>query len=182
MIFGSSAAHGQRGRWLASVATPDGTTPIWYVKVPLTTQVHSTWGIYVERLVFAGRHGDQWIRVETTYDRTHNAFAVPADQTATFRTWLRLVLQPTRFVSFKLGSRDSFIANRYDWSSWWNFEVIAQSIHQYRPVPGSSRSQHVVQYRIFRPQRELAVTGFDNDWREVPNFDWRRANDPKYAR
>ncbi len=85
-------------------------------KVPLTAQVHSTWGICVERLIFAGRHGDQWIRVETTYNSSRNAFEVPADQTANFRIWARQVLQPTRFVSFKLGSRNPFIANRYDWS------------------------------------------------------------------
>lgn len=162
-------------------ATPDGPTPLWYIQVPFTTQVHSTWGIYIERLVFAGRHRDRWIRVETSYDATHNAFAVPADQTGDFRTWARLVLQPTRYVSFKLNSRDRFIANRYDWSSWWNFEVIAQSIQQYRPIPGSQRMQRIVMYRIFRPQRELAITGRDIDWRETPNFDWRRRNDPKYA-
>lgn len=164
-----------------SGAAPDGPTPIWYIQVPLTAQVHTNWGIYIERLVFAGRHGDRWIRVESSYDAGHNAFAVPADQTADFRTWARLVLQPTRFVSFKLNSRNAFIAGRYDWSSWWNFEVIAQALFQHRPVANSPRMQRIVQYRIFRPQRELAVTGFDMDWREVPNFDWRRRNDPKYA-
>jgi hypothetical protein len=169
-----------------SGAAPDGTTPIWYIQVPLTAQVHTTWGIYIERVVFAGRHRDRWIRVEASYDSTHNAFKVAPEQTADFRTWARSVLQPTRFVSLKLGSRNSFIANRYDWNSWWNFEVMAQALFQHMPVANSPRMQRYVMYRIFRPQRELSITrvGWGQSrpqFREVPNFDWRRANDPKYA-
>lgn len=169
-----------------SGAAPDGPTPIWYIQVPLTAQVHRDWGMHIERLVFAGRHRDRWIRVESSYDAARNAFAVPPEQSADFRTWARLVLQPTRFVSIKLGSSNGFIANRYDWSSWWNFEVIAQPIFQHLPIANSPRMQRFVQYRILRPQRELAVTrvGWGQsqlEWREVPNFDWRRRNDPKYA-
>ncbi|NJK32797.1 MAG: hypothetical protein HC927_10525 [Deltaproteobacteria bacterium] len=161
-------------------SAPASTSPIYFIDARLTAQVHTTWQMYIEKLIFAGRHGGNWLRIEASYDSARNAFAVPVDQTDNFRTWLRLVLQPTRYVSIKLGSRDRFIANRYDWRSHWNFEVMAQAIFQHRPGPGGRMIRQVA-YRIFRPQREIAITGRDVNWREAPNFDWRMANDPKYA-
>ncbi len=157
-------------------AAPPSPTPIYFISANLTAQVHTTWQMIIEKLVFAGRFGTTWLHIETTYDAARNAFAVPAAQTNDFRTWLRLVLQPTRYISIKMNSRSSFIANRYDWSSYWNFEVMAQALFQY---PAGAPRQ--VSYRIFRPQREIAITGRDVQWREAPNFDWRMANDPKYA-
>ncbi|PRQ02280.1 3',5'-cyclic adenosine monophosphate phosphodiesterase CpdA [Enhygromyxa salina] len=163
-----------------SGAAPASASPVWFIDANLTTQVHSTWGMYIEKIIFAGRHGDRWIHVESTYDRAHNAFAVPAAQTDDFRTWARLVLQPTRYVSIKMGSRNGFISGRYGWGSHWNFEVFAQPIFQHQP-DARGRMVRFVSYRIFRPQREIAITGRDVAWREAPNFDWRMANDPKYA-
>lgn len=183
---GALANNRMETEWVSAAqdsgAAGESATPIWFIRVPLTARVHRDWGIYIERLVFAGRQRDAWIRVEARYDSGRNAFAVPVEHTNDFRTWARLVLQPTRFVSVKLNSRNRFIANRYDWSSWWNFEVIARPIFRHLPVANSPRMQRQVMYQIFRPQRELAITGRDINWREAPNFDWRRANDPKYAR
>ncbi|PRQ10231.1 metallophosphoesterase [Enhygromyxa salina] len=155
--------------------------PVWYIDANLTTQVHTTWGMYIEKMIFAGRHAGRWIHVEATYNQPRNAFEVPAAQTDDFRLWLRNVLQPTRYVSIKMGSRDAFISGRYDWGSFWNFEVLAQPIFEHhRNALG--QTIRYVSYRILRPQREIEITGRNISWRESPNFDWRMANDPKYAR
>ena len=157
-------------------AAPPSSSPIYFVNANLSHQVHTTWQLYIERLVFAGFVRGSWVRIETSYDAGRNAFAVPAAQTADFRSFLRNAV--TRFVSIKMGSRSGFISSRYDWTSFWNFEVIAQAID--RRTPGTIFDRQIG-YRIFRPQRELEITGPNAMWREVPNFDWRMANDPKYA-
>lgn len=164
-----------------SGAAPASASPVWYIDANLTPQVHTTWGMYIEKMIFAGRTGDRWVRVEATYNRARNAFEVPAAQTDDFRVWLRNVLQPTRYVSIKMGSRDAFIAGRYDWASYWNFEVMAQALFEHHPNAQGHMVRYVW-YRIFRPQREIEITGRNVAWRESPNFDWRMANDPKYAR
>jgi hypothetical protein len=44
-------------------------TPVWYIDANLTAQVHTTWGMYIEKMIFAGRHLGRWIHVEAAYNR-----------------------------------------------------------------------------------------------------------------
>ena len=39
-----------------------------------------------------------------------------------------------------------------------------------------------IAYQLKRPTRELEAKTVNKVWREVPAYDWRTANDPKYAR
>ena len=159
--------------WVTRYDHSGRSTPTWVVNANLTTQVHSTWQIYIEKLIFAGYHAEQWIRIETHWDATHNGFVVPASQAGEFRTWLTAIRTPTRFLSIKMGTRSAYLRERYDWASHWNFEVGTQTVTRNRRL--------LYAYHIRRPQRALEVRGGDIEWREIPNFDWRQANDPKYA-
>jgi hypothetical protein len=152
-------------------------TPLYFIKANLTVQVHTTWQMFISEMIFASRVGTTWTRITTSYDASRNAFAVPATQTNDFRTFLRNAT--SRFITLKMGSNNAFIANRYDWDSYWNFEILVTTTS--RRQPGTILGRQVG-YELARPQREIESVGPDRDWRETPDFQWRRDNlRPKYG-
>jgi len=171
-----------------SVALDNGVgelpgVPVYTLLPCLQREIRETRKIFLRRLIFSAQKlvngARQWFRIAVDCSSS-TACSIPAEQTADFRTWLKYVGEPTRFVSIQLGSNDPFLAGRYDWNSFWNFEVEAAP--KFITVMRNGKGDLGITYQIKRPTRELEAKTVNKIWREVPAYDWRTANDPKYAR
>lgn len=175
---------------VSSVAHDNGVglipgMPVYTLLPCLQAEIRKTRKIFLRRLIFAAQKlvngAREWFRVEVNCNLSSEFCPIPAEQTAEFRTWLKYIGEPTRFVSIQLGSSDPFLAGRYDWNSFWNFEVEAAP--KYLTVPlGNNKFDLGISYELKRPMRELEAKTVNKIWREVPAYDWRTANDPKYAK
>lgn len=160
--------------------------PVYLFFPTFLEEITKTRKIYLKRLIFAaqklGPGGRQWLRVEVPCPGPLACYPIPAASTDDFRCWLQFIGEPTRFVSMQLGTSDPFLAGRYDWSSFWNIEV--EAIREFFTTPGEKGKPAVmnVRYKLQRPVRALESKIKNSSWREVPPYDWREQNDPKYAR
>lgn len=177
IVNATSVAHDN------GVAVPPGLSV--YTLLPcLQQELRKTRKIFLRRLVFAAQKlvngARQWFRIEVNCSASSEACPISPEQTADFRTWLKFVGEPTRFVSIQLGSNDPFLAGRYDWNSFWNFEV--EAVPKFLTIMKNGKGDLGICYQLKRPSRELEAKTVNKVWREVPAYDWRTANDPKYAR
>jgi hypothetical protein len=170
--------------WDAGVGVPPGS--MVYTFLPhFLDEITDTRKIHIRRLVFAaqkkGPGGREWLRIDVPPLPLNKGYFIPPNQTADFRCWLQAIGEPTRYVSMQLGTSDPFLAERYDWGSYWNIEV--EAVRQFKTIPGGPGQPKGlgVEYRLQRPTRSLEAKLKNSTWREVPPYDWRVGNDPKYA-
>lgn len=159
--------------------------PVYTLRPNLKEEIRKVRKIYVRRLILSAQKlvdgARQWFRIEVDCSASSELCPVSAEQTADLRAWLKYVGEPTRFVSLQLASRDPFLAGRYDWNSFWNFEV--EAVPKFLTIPiGNNKFDLGICYHVQRPTREIEAKTKNQVWREVPPYDWRTANDPKYAR
>lgn len=159
---------------------------LYFLATNLQAEIRVTRRIYIKRAIFSAQRivagKREWIRIEVPCAPTGGVVPVPPAATEDFRAWLQFIGEPTRFVSLQLGTSDAFLGERYDWSSFWNFEVEAHRRFVPTRKDALGNQQYQVQYHIQRPTREIEALLDNNTWREIPPYDWRVETDPKYAK
>ncbi len=184
LIFEANAMRvsAANAAWDNDVDVPPGT-PVYTFFPCLQEELRETRKIFLRRLIFAARKpssdAQPWIRIKVDCNTSSLSHTISAEQTADFRTWLRYIGERYLFVSMQLGTKDDFLAKRYDWNSFWNFEVEARRVPE--PYQRSCKVNPVA-YVLQRPTRKVEAKGPNFSWREVPPWDWRAATDPKYAK
>lgn len=152
-----------------------GSTGVLYkIRVPLHPHLHRDMRAHVTKVAFAGRRRDgAWIRVESTHwNATDNAWEIAAADNATFRDFIN-VSSGERFVVLYMGTRDPYLARRFNWGQPWIFEVLVSP-----RVTGFFTTS--IEFRFARPVREIEMKWKNSSFAEVPNWQWRARSDPKY--